>query len=263
MLNCGNIDSGPSTETRERFDVGLFQKATLLVLPLIAYAWAYEFELGYCGAFGVPAEFVHVSISELLLPMVAIAGSAMGIFYLAEFFHGVIGDNKTPVHNGHHLAFYMFLCGLPVPLLLLVDHFPYGYWYLWVAFILVCDLGRSAFKNRGWPTAATIRGSKAFDVFPNTRERLGPLFPTLMVGLIGGLLAHGIGEHRAAVREDFAVLSDQPNRIVVRWYGDKIIVAELNPLNHRVTGNVGVLPVGSTEARSFKSLHLGKLGIGS
>jgi len=241
----------------------LIDKLALLVPPAITYYWALCFEKGYCGAFGVAEEFVHVSPANIAVAFAAMFGSFLILLPAIDTW---AGWGRNPKSTGiisviaitYGLGFFLIHS-----LSIVVSFHEVKIWYISLIALLVLDLFQAAIRKRSQPfLSRLIAPIIPARLYPNARWRLGPIFPAAILALIGGGFATSWGHQQAVRKTDFLMESNSSGIFVVRWYEDKIICSQFDPQTKKLTGKIWLISTGDTSAHSFEHVNAGPLNIG-
>jgi len=203
----------------------------IALLTAISYWFAFLYEVGYLGAFGISPQLIQVKMETILISGFAISGSMFSLFLwanLAAFFWP-----NQPV-----LKVKAFRIGL-ILLLPVWDLINYGIREeSWIIFVIA--LGAILVFEFIWPLVI-FRGKKSLigkftadeNAEASTRERslvgrvaalLGPtMYTVLFVIIMSSMLVHYAGRADAKTQEEYMVRIDQPNIAIIRIYPDVII----------------------------------------
>jgi hypothetical protein len=213
----------------------LTEGIALAVIPAVAYACAFLFELGYCHYLRIPAQFIAITTNDLVTSSLFVLASVLLVILLMEltsiFFHGT----RIPV-------FRAILRILPLATLSafvgILHKFLRPTWWCVVVGALVCLLLEFV------GPVVEFRGIEHYVEKLAAREReleqrvsaLGRLlglvgYESVMIILsvllfMAACLEWGRGE--AASQKEFMIITSNPQRVILRIYGDTIISATLD-----------------------------------
>ncbi len=223
------------------------------ILIAFSYAYvyliAYAYECGYCYHFDIPIEFINPSISTLL-----VAGMAMGLVLLVSYVYLGI---SVPLfraafkkeNNNPGLSFVYFFNGIIIigGILIITS---YGFSIK----LFVEIIGAIALINLTifWP-ALVPRKNRTFierlqdnleaqnsDPFSITNALMGyvGIRAALVIFLFVLLIAFAfmVGNGNAYKKTEFLSMDEYPNFILVRTYGDLLILKSVDA-DGRVLGN--------------------------
>lgn len=203
----------------------------IALLTAISYWFAFLYEVGYLGAFGISPQLIQVKMELVLISGFAVSGSMLILFLvgnLVSFFWP-----SQPV-----LKKKAFRIGLML-LLPVWDIINYGIRKdSWIFFVIV--LGAILIFEFIWPLVK-FRGKKSLiekftaDESAETNiavrslvDRIAALlgstgYTVLFVIMVSSFLVHYAGRADAKTQEEYMVRIDQPNIAIIRIYPDVII----------------------------------------
>lgn len=233
----------PPEEKRSWLTAGI----VLAALPVMAYALAFGFEYGYYFAYGFPSELISIDLNRLLIAGLIIVAwlllllipttVVLAILPSAHPLTPAIAQAVTFI-----LAYFFFLSffgqlgtfGWIFGLLLL--------WYLIYKFALPLVTQRSVrgyvhkFRHREQARQAQAT------MFRTTLRTLGPTPGMVLVYFfIAFVLSVTFGWYLATAREFYFVVQDPPERVVLRIYGDSMILARLDRPGRQIVREYTVL----------------------
>ena len=192
------------------------------IAPALGYAFAYVHELGYCGVYNIPPDFIRLDLTTIL---VAIAAALIGLVLLAWSLSLILS-----------IPLYMSMIRKKVyfAFILLVFYGVFAFFYLTVEeskqlgimlifFMLIFFIGP-------WLSRKLPSKRKRQDIPLNRLIRNKYIQYSFIVGyMVFLLLSFGYlaGRSDAFQKEIFYVPSSNPELIVLKIYGDNIVCGKL------------------------------------
>lgn len=234
----------------------------LLACTLFGYMAVYLYELGYCKAFGIPAELINPSISNYL----TVGGISIGIlvilFQILNLFHLVINQSLPNSPYKTLLSKH----GLFVVLGLLVVVQSYFYWRTVIYFLafpllmLLVDVITPLFDREGtyfnrleiWLSASTKTPNKDL-INEHVNENNSKIFLSVFfsIYILSVLANFGYGE--ALRKEKFSVVGEYA---LLKVYGAQGIVMKFNKETNELLPEYKIVEMKNIE---FKVVELGEL----
>lgn len=249
----------------------LTEGIVLAVTTAFAYALAYYYESGYADTFGIPRELISLDVRTILIAATAF----VTYIYVAVLMLDVVWS-AIPKGGGLLTLEVRFVAILLIVLFLYA--FAYGQdsgdviilivgsilicllYYLWVFFTGPRGL---SFREK------LLLGYKA-DRKIHKEGLLGPLIDRLGgnsaivligVGVFALFLADAIGHGTASKQNDFFVLEDESNQVILRVYGNSVISAPFDPCTNEILAPLTVQQMSDTSSLKLRRVRLGPLSV--
>jgi len=255
-METNNPQSTVSPDNKQQGNKSkLFTEAMLLAIASAgAYMFAFLYERGYSSFFGIPTQFINVSLVNLLIfgaIVIAFMNTSVLLFHSAFPF-------MRPKHP--YLAFYVPRFGLIFFLLVLVPFVLFGwerkiYWLalfgVWMFFVFLY-LGLPLIIHRGkgsWRDKFNAELQSGSQEVPNFINEVGGKLGFNNLGLIIGvlsmfsMLSGFAGESEALRQKQFLITNTVPAMAVLRIYGDNMICAPLDRSTHEIKKSFTILKV--------------------
>lgn len=237
------------------------------VVTVSGYAIAFAYEAGFAKARGIPLEFVDAKLPTIFL---AIGGLALSLSWLYHLFNGLTVFSRASNHplvrylSGQNRLLFVTLAFALVlgRQLWWITAILASYIVISTIVMLIVPL-RTQRHVKGYLAklaAADAAEIKATDKtialrLAKTVGASGYVLAYTLLTLI--LLSGAYGASSALSRHTFWVVPGKPEYVVLRIYGDRAVIAELDRAGHAIKPNYKViaLPAETT----FKSELLGPL----
>jgi hypothetical protein len=218
---------------------------SVLILTTIAYVAAFAYEATYLSHFGIPVEFVDVTLRELLL----YGATALGFMFVAIFFSAFLWEfflKTLPPALSKIVFIFTLMAVAATALMLLTGHFQptmiagaIGPLLLIICLLFVIPIFRfshiSSYRRR---LMATYAGSSSSDSFRLPSFLWLPVpngvFPLAAGTVVSVLFAIAFGEFRARTQSEFPVLSSPDPCVVLRMSSEGYLCADID-LQKRIT----------------------------
>jgi len=244
---------------REAASVG----ALVAVAPGAGYVVSWVHEYGYVQAFGVPLDLIAPQLSNVLLAAFLLVAAGGGVFlavdwYLARRQPGspvsaiewqvagflivavvVAGVELVPLPLIARIAFasLLALSGLQIFVLPVLGH-------------------RGTYRQRMEAArAATVRRDSLIDRLD--QRYLWAIF----IGVVALVVSVWIGIVQAAYETNYLVTTSGTPELVVRIYGDTVILADYDAAAHQVRRRYHVLKLGNQQTLNVEDRPLGHLSL--
>ena len=229
------------------------------------YLAAFLYEKGYCDHFGIPLSLIVPSLTSILRAAVAIGSALLVALILASWSMPIV---KSFAQSDGRRSFVVLAAINAAALLAsFVGIVLYGFrpLVMWSALFFFAGGNFSviwpAFRLRvQYPTwaerfrAANSLAEKNPGVFDKLGKFTGPgAFFASAFFYVVLVLAYIAGNGNAATQREFLVLSDQPQSLVLRIYGDTIITAKVDEQSHETGDDFMLLHLPSNDKLSLSS----------
>lgn len=218
-----------STEPNNlQYKWGLSEGITLALSPIVAYFFAYQYEVGYFAFFGVPTELLSVDTTSLL-----VIGSALLAFLVILYQLGDILITMTPERllkqpgkvQPFVIIFLVFLA-------------------MWLVFTMFC--------NFRWREAIAVPAGVSLIVlmqylsvrYGMNRAIPDKVFTLFIIAILGVTLFRTIGKWNAENQRSFAVLPDQPGSFVIQKMGDCLLLGTYDEKTRTALKTFRISPLG-------------------
>jgi hypothetical protein len=216
-----------------------------LILTTTAYVAAFTYEATYLSHFGIPIEFVDVTLRELLL----YGATALGFMFVAIFFSAFLWEfflKALPPALSKIVFLFTLMAVAATALMLLTGNFQpamiagaIGPLLLIICLLFVIPIFRfshmSSYKRR---LMATYAGSSPSDSFRLPSFLWLPVpngvFPLAAGTVVSIIFAIAFGEFRARTQAEFPVLSSSVPCVVLRVSSEGYLCAAID-LQKRIT----------------------------
>lgn len=245
------------------------ETAVLAVTPFFGYLFAYVYEVGYAGYFGVPVDLVSIDVPRIFVA----TGALLSVVLILFLLYGVLNPfllelDKVPALVQERLVRLLFVLAF-----LVVFFYLYGFdWrHTWpMVFVLVLALFIefifplfAQYRVRGYlgklAAQDVIDAPDRSVLFPIIKMLGGSAFVLLFwLGIITYLTYH-VGRAEAVRCQWFHCPSAISSVAVVRIYGNTIMGVRYDPLSHRLTGEILFGALGSEDWRELKWQKVGPL----
>jgi len=233
----------------------------------VAYWLSFRYEVAYLQYFGVPAHLVEVSLQTVLLVALGLSGAAWSVFML-----GNLVAMAWPTQSEFRGKAARILFFLLIPVWFLLNYgFARKYWLAYSIapiYIIVFEVlwPLVVFRKRGSIRERFVACEKADNealsrnIGSRVHAALGPVvYYLFFFALLGTFFASVAGRGKAVTQEEYFVLSDAPNVVVLRVYGDKIIAAQFDRESKTVSAQLVIQEIGSEKLRLTREPKLGPL----
>lgn len=202
----------------------------------IGYAAAYLREWGFCHVFGIPIEFIQLSVTTVLIAITSGVGVMFLLFWLADLFYGFRQQRNAKrsapirrrlVFDALYLIFFGCLFGLfPV----LIRYWPLPA-FLFLALVfnqfllpLIIQTNIAGYTNK--LEAQDQMDTEAPGLLDYFAARVGRAFIFFGIAVLVFLGSMFLTGYQTAVTQtDFLVPSTNEDLVVLRIYGDNLICA--------------------------------------
>lgn len=236
-------------------------------VTLLGYVLAYLYEFGYARATGIPNYLIDVSISKILIASFAIFMPALALFNL---FYGWYrrGVNADKASWKVYLLRYWPMAALATAACLIfrlkwAEVVPY--------LIFAISMAIMTQILASYHAAKRLRQSKSVEQNLNNGDSSpslhDPLTKNLGVGAFWFAIAIAIlfaisymtGRAEYLFQKEYLVPISQKSHVLLRVYGDKIILRGINRKDSSFTNEIQIRKIGDQNTISFKKENLGPL----
>jgi hypothetical protein len=238
----------------------------LLVLTATVYSAFLVREMGYADQFDIPHDLIVTSHIGLL-------SAAKAIVWGAMVYVGKVNLVWILTPRKHALGFHLLRYAIGFGLIVGFAMFPYLatdlslWWFLGVVLFL-------AFFWFGWPliTQRKVKGYENKlveqvrietawnDIYGDVLSRVDRSTHILLIVVAAIMVfAYGDGRRNALEQEDFDVVGQDSNTIVLRIYGEIVVMAALDAATHQLSGLLTVQKLSEERGIEIRRTKLGRL----
>ncbi|HUT32950.1 MAG TPA: hypothetical protein VNE39_05695 [Planctomycetota bacterium] len=239
----------------------------LATCTALAYIFAFAYEAGYCSFYGIPASFVTIDLTVMLMVAGALVALLVALFGVANGLYMAFARRSLWIRNA------MFKVGIFFTLFVgyLVTY--KGHWKGWLPWFLAATIialvefavpiltqrGKATYAEKLEAAAeaeATPGGPPT--LFDRLRRHIGQsALNVIVAGILTLNLCRGAGEASAMQQENFLVVNTSPETVVLRVYGGTLICAEFDRAEKRVKKHFILLQAASQLERTFQLESVG------
>lgn len=265
MVDDANEPEGNEDQPRRSwFSEGLF----LALGPVAGYLVTYTYEAGFSSAYHFPLSFISLSVESVLL---AAGGLIVAVSMLFMSFNVLVMSAARRGSLGPIArAVYFVVAPVAIPLAIIVVL--YGpHWREWIpvavvfAVITALHFGFPIFSggpgSYGDRLAAHEKSDADLpDVGILVAKRLGwPATLAVFYFPILLLTTWHVAKAKALNEVDYLVIPEIPQHVVLRQYGDRLILGALADSTGTLTGGFRVVSVSATGSVSLERRRVGPL----
>jgi hypothetical protein len=238
------------------------------VLTAIGYYASYNYEVSYCGAFGVPQEYVNIDFSNIIPFTVKIFLAALYII------SGIYGIPKLDEHlkkKSRVLRIMGFYNAMNIYLnVALFAVFPYRNQIVYFAaatfiilnIVAIITIIRKKPFDPYKPAVLDLPENTTEDIIYKREVASLQLTKYVLIFLVFTFMAAStsidqLARKDAYAKTDFLVMKDDPNEVLIKKFGDKYIFLRFDTMSNKLTKEITVVNVGSGASltpRSFEKL---------
>lgn len=222
------VDAQRSSQTRGFW---IWQGIIIAASPAIGYGLAFLYEVGFCGVFKIPKEFITLNLTQVFIAAGSLIGIIFLLYWFVELFLMLMPDRKSPLHR--ELVSLLIISVASFALLVVF----WGLWerviyvaaificlnLFWFVFPLILQWGKGSYieKLQAQRKIDTEAPMKILDYFISL---LGPRTLMAIIAVVFLLLlSYLAGEAKALKQDEFLVPSTHPQTVVLRIYGENMI----------------------------------------
>jgi len=240
--------------------ITLSEGILLFCIPIIAYIYAYLFELGYANYFNIPSELINIDI----LPNTPILAGILFmvfilLFMLSNLFYGIMKSKSAVVRIIYNNLVLFFVIST---MFLSYNTNPYS-WIFLILFTLLVIYEEIYKYNLKYKSNTEIDEFNDRELLDKLINKIGRDKYTLLLIIVWGMIiSYGIGSHYPLYKKEFLTLNMPDKKlIVIRKYSDKLICAEKNDSKNTINPNYIVLDYQGDINTIFNVENTGHLSI--
>ena len=244
----------------------LSDSIVIALSPVLAYILSYAYELGYTGHFGIPKELISVGIMNTLIMAGVLTVIAVPTFLLINIliilFHGV--DNPIVLILKDLLPFYLTafaivlayggLNDILVPFITAI--------LLFTAFVFLFPLATHQEKK---PYIEKLKAQRESErALVNISSYIWHYFGNKGIVLffilyIGCLLSYNSGIATAIKKEEFMLIPNNPNIVVLNKYGSSLVCAKFDEKSGTIYREYSIINMDNNQELTFVTKKVGRL----
>ncbi len=248
---------------------GLSEALLLALVPAIAYGMAYLYEAAYCNAFEIPRHLISLSPTTVLAVTFGLLSSLVFVLWIANLVGGILYPDILGSPIGR--AVHGMLIPVVATIIILILNRPSGLFWYFSGVLLILGLLTFVFPlitNRKRKSYADkLEGQEEIEAnvfLLSDHLRNLPLRLRAIVILSAVCLwaAHLLVDGDARRQTKFLIPKSQPDRVVLRHYGDLLILAKFDRKSKVVSPEFSFVALASDDiaaATSFLREEVGPL----
>lgn len=233
--------------------------AATIVTPLVAYFCAYVYERGYASFFGIPLQFISLDIARIIYSLIIVLATVL-------FFVFIIGELIYTLFSDHISRLYQKPVGRSIITMMVVFIFVlinfFGAGFALSTYIVLGVWVFIVFLEFIFPLFEKISDSTYAEKFEQHKKieasipRISSLFGK-HIGFVALLrlssvfvlfmflfsLAYNLGIREARKAREFLVVSGEVERVVLRIYGNNVILAPFDRSSRVVYPEFNILNI--------------------
>jgi len=232
-----------------------------------AYFLAFSYEYGFLNQFNAPTSLIRINIEIILLFLIMLSSSLFLLFAIGNFIAMIFPENPALQEKTIRI---IIMISFPFWNLLNYGLRKQDILFYIIIFIIII------FFEIIWPIMVFRNEKSIKDKFiadeiaeSKTRERgilgrlheaIGPLFSNLIyIIILGSILAHSAGRARAFTQEQFNLLGDNSNIVVVRIYSDTLVAVPVDLKTKMVEKKIIIQKFGENNRLELVPSQIGPL----
>lgn len=254
-----------SSEPQKRRADALSVGALLAAAPGVGFVLSWVHEFAYVYWFGVPPSLVAPQLSDVLVATALLLGVTLIVFTLVEIYSSLRPPGKEFGVIETRLAVL-----LVVTLAVIAGEFVFealiwriaffGLW-AWAGFTFFVPMTRSNGTYRERLVAKTRASSSRRSLVSAFRERLGVSYMLIAVaGMSAFWLSTMSGALEATWQTTYIVTTSGPSELVVKIYGDTVILADYDIATHQIRRRYHIQKLGN-QPLNMEERNLGHLSL--
>jgi hypothetical protein len=255
MSESPAVKNSPKLPT---FPRGVMEAMLVAALPGLALAFTFIYEAGYAQELNIPVGLIDLSWTTVLISASSLFFTFFVLYQVLDLIY-IFNEGRIPVGRVFVLA-YLGVWGFMLFFLFGFQVREYVWFAGMAALLLSVEFGLPLITQRrvkgGYREKLRAQGrvqakssTQTLDSLLLTRlGRPGYLLILLLLG--SALLTYQVGQSRALRRQTFPVMksSDGRSLAVLRIYGDALVAAPFDRESRRLTGEILVYPIPSTDS---------------
>lgn len=240
----------------------------IAVVPLISYLFTYSFELGFVSYFGIPFQFIQIAPCNILLMafLLYFIGSigVPFILVISQIIPNHMHELANRIWVSTAMATFLYMFSLPLPN---KDKFIFFLIFLGLEFLVFVWPLITQSKTKGYHNKL-IADDKTRREF---LERPGSWYYYLIkkvglfaIGLIISIFSIAMvlmqyGLFRASKETEYYTLVNNPNKVIIRFYGYQGMCSTFDRSSKIVRGDFSVVNLQSDPTLLIKKERIGPL----
>jgi hypothetical protein len=257
--------------TEQKTKSPIISDALLLALvPAIAYGMTYLYEAAYCDAFRIPRQLISISPTTVLTVVFALISSLVTLIFIVNFLGGILYPAILEVPLGRAIhSMIIPVLGIIMFFVLNRPTVSLGHWvgysvvvlfllFLTFAFPLITNRDKTSYVDK-------LKGQEEMETkfsLLSDRFRLIP-FPLRQILILSAVClwaAHLLGGGDALNQTVFMTPLQHTDKVVLRQYGDRLIVANFDRSTKVVRPEFSFIPIESADIASATNFKLEAVG---
>jgi hypothetical protein len=231
--------------------------------PAAGYGVAYAHEFGYLVGFRVPTQLISLQLSTVLVATATLFLVAFFLFASIDLYYGFRGPGPIGAIEGTLLRASPYLVMVMVLYVFAARDFPsallitaLGIFYGLLFFGLPALRKGGSYRERLRRSHVTTRPTMMSSVVGYVGR-----FPVVLgfIFFVVCVSAFIVGDLEAALQQDYLVPTSRPSFVVVREYGDTVILVGFEPRRNRLDGRLWITKVGDPAIAELEWRSVGRL----
>jgi len=227
---------------------------------------AFVYELGFCNEFGIPREYIFVSLTTVFIAVGSLLGVIAFIYYFFTFLVFILPNTKNPRIK--------WIITRIVLLFVLIMPFIIIFWGLWdniillgmifIIFVFFLFLFPLLSQRKG-SYFEKLEAQRKIDLETRVVEdyiiaSLGWKNTVIVVlAIFFVILAHCAGIAKANKQTEFTIPSTYPNSVVLRVYGDSLICTPFSRTDNTTQKRFFIIKMGDSSTTLLNVEEVGPL----
>jgi hypothetical protein len=238
--------------------------AAVAIAPGIGYMVSWFHEVGYNDTFGVPADLIAPQLSDIFIATGGLALLTFVIYFLLHLYVGLRAPGKTLGTIEFRIALLSATALILVLLEYLLRSLPLrivvlGTWVLsGLIYFVPITRSKGTYRER---LEAQLRAIGRRSLSSVVFDRIGFRYAIIALAGLGAIeLSLLFGVLEADQQTHYLVTTSGPPELVVRIYGDTVILADYDAAAHQVRHRYHVQKLGN-QPLNLEDRHLGHMSL--
>ncbi len=235
---------------------------------LFGYLIAYRYHLGFVNYFGIPSDFVVLSITDVIFAVLAIIMLVLFMLFIGNFLYFLVpkGNNVLSIKFlrvsiiGIFTLFYSYLYGTHWQEWIWLLGFFVMVLFLEYAFPLLTQRVKKSYREK--LKAQEEIDAQVGDIYTHISSRIGlTRYVILSILLLLVFLSYPKGRYDASKKDEYLVTATSPEMAVLRIYGDSIICAPFDRATKKIYKRFHIIKMNEESMPVLVSEKVGPLSL--
>lgn len=242
----------------------LSETMQVALLPVLAYVYAYSYEMGFSQFYKIPAEYIYVDFMSMLHSAAVLAIPLYFVYFIVNSFTMLFHDVNHPIVITIKNHFFTYIYGIFLIAIfinikeLLIPSVVMMFIFIGLHFIypLITQKGKKTYFEKLEAQETTEAGIRTIESFLGLKTSL-----FIFVLVIGCVITYQGGAATAMKKETYQFPLNMSDKIVLCKYGEQLICTSYNDSEKTINQEYTIVNLSNAQEITLVTKRTGRITV--